>query len=98
MGKNFPSRSATSDAKIAKEGIMAAQHHFYDDIVRALEAGTLTEPFTCDEVERSCPGTEGLSRGFLDEHAVGNDAGNPELFEEVAPGRYRCSPLGDYAI
>ena len=75
-----------------------SEHHFYDDIVRALKDGSLSEPFTCDDVLKTCPGSEGLSRGFLDEHAMGNAQGNPELFEEVAPGRYRCSRLGDYAL
>jgi len=76
-----------------------AEHPLFGAIVEALKAGQICEPFTCGEVENACPALrEGLSQGFLDAHAVGNPEGNPELFEKVEPGKYRCSKIGDYAI
>jgi hypothetical protein len=75
------------------------EHPVLKAISEALREGTLTEPFSCEDVERTCclPG-ESLSRGFFDEHAVGNSAGNPELFECVAPGLYRRTHLADYGV
>lgn len=76
-----------------------AESSFYKAILGALEEGKMCEPFTCDDVEKACPGLKGgLSRGFLDAHAIGNQEGNPELFEELEAGKFRCSRIGDYAI
>ncbi len=76
-----------------------AEHHLLEAITEALREGTLAEPFSCEDVEKTCCLTgERVSRGFFDEHAVGNQSGNPELFECVAPGLYRRSHLADYGI
>jgi hypothetical protein len=74
-----------------------SEHHFYDKIMQALKEGTLSEPFCCDDVEQSCVGTEGFSQSYLEEHAVGNEKGNPELFIEEESGRYRCVRPSDYS-
>lgn len=72
------------------------ERRFYDKIVQALDSGLISEPFCCDDVERSCVGTEGFSESYIQDHVQGNDKGNPELFVEVEPGRYRCLRPSDY--
>ena len=42
-------------------------------------------------------GTEGFSQTYLEDHMIGNKKGNPELFAEEEPGRYRCVRPSDYS-
>ena len=74
-----------------------SEHHFYDKIVQSIREGTLSEPFCCDDVQQTCVGTEGFSQTYLEDHMVGNEKGNQELFVEEEPGRYRCVRPSDYS-
>jgi hypothetical protein len=65
-------------------------HRVYREIVAAVEAGQLAEPFSAADVCRACPGIpEGTPGTFLPKHRWGNPGGNTELFERVGRGRYR---------
>jgi hypothetical protein len=67
------------------------QHRVYSAIVSAVQAGTLAEPFSAASFKRACPGLgAGTYNAFLHKHSRGNPGGNSELFERVAPGRFRC--------
>jgi hypothetical protein len=63
---------------------------FASEIYAALRAGRLKEPFGPDDVKHACPGWAATTYTvFLSKHAVGNPGKTTELFERVAPGRYR---------
>ncbi len=65
-------------------------HKVYSAIVEAVKSSRLSEPFSRKEFRRACPGLgEGTYQAFLDKHRRGNPGGNSELFEKVAPGRFR---------
>jgi hypothetical protein len=67
------------------------RHKVYEAIVRAIKVGQLTEPFTMQDFESSCPGFgNGTYNAFLYKHTKGNKGGNSELFKGVAPGKFRC--------
>ena len=62
---------------------------FATQIYAAVRAGRLKEPFGPGEVQRACPGWASRTYTvFLPKHAMGNGK-TTELFERVAPGRYR---------
>lgn len=66
---------------------------FAAQIYAAVREGRLKEPFGPDDVRCACP--DWASRtytNFLSKHAVGNPSQTTELFERVAPGRYRTLP------
>lgn len=66
-------------------------HKVYTAIVEAIRAGRLDEPFTNSDFKRACPGLGmGTYQAFLYKHSLGNPGGNSELFERVAPGRFRA--------
>lgn len=66
-------------------------HKVYSAIVTAIKNGTLQEPFTKSDFRKACPGFgDGTYNAFLDKHSKGNPGGNSELFERVAPGKFRC--------
>ena len=76
-----------------------ARHRVYKSIVEAVRNGTLKEPFTKDGFRRNCIGfAEGTYNAFLDKHSVGNPSGNSELFERVAPGKFRLVKPIKYGI
>jgi len=65
-------------------------HRVYRAIVNAVKAGKLKEPFSVEDFKRACPGFgEGTYNAFLYKHRRGNPKGNTELFERVAPGKFR---------
>jgi hypothetical protein len=67
------------------------EHRAYGSIVGAVRTGRLREPFSKQDFSRVCPGFgRGTYQAFLSKHALGNPGGASELFERVAPGRYRC--------
>jgi hypothetical protein len=67
------------------------KHKVYEAIVKAIKTGKLTEPFTMQDFQMSCPGLgNGTYNAFLYKHSKGNPGGNSELFERVAPGQFRC--------
>ena len=63
---------------------------FASQIFAAVRGGRLKEPFGPDDVRRACPDWALRSYTvFLSKHAVGNPSKTTELFERVAPSRYR---------
>jgi len=63
---------------------------FATQIYAAVRTGKLKEPFGPDDVRRACPGwASGSYPVFLIKHRVGNPGGTTELFQRIAPGRYR---------
>lgn len=76
-----------------------ASHRIYRCIVEAARSGKLKEPFTKDDFRRACPNFgEGTYNAFLDKHSVGNPGRNSELFERVAPGKFRLVRPIKYGI
>jgi hypothetical protein len=66
-------------------------HEVYSAIVGAVRDRRLSEPFTSSDFEAACPGFgPGTYNAFLHKHRRGNPGGNSELFELVAPGKFRC--------
>jgi len=66
-------------------------HRVYGAIVKAVKAGQLEEPFSQQDFRRACPGfAKGTYQAFLHKHRRGNPGGASELFELVAPGKFRC--------
>ena len=66
-------------------------HRVYLEIVRAIDARRLIEPFSSADFRRACPGFgEGTYNAFLYKHREGNPGNNSELFEKVAPGKFIC--------
>lgn len=66
-------------------------HRIYSAIVAAVKRGALIEPFSREHFRQACPGFgDGTYQAFLDKHRAGNPGGNTELFDRVAPGRFRC--------
>lgn len=67
------------------------QHKVYGSIVKAVKEGRLKEPFSQVDFQRHCPGLgDGTYQAFLHKHRRNNPGGNSELFELVAPGRFKC--------
>ena len=67
-----------------------ANHKVYSALVQAVKSGQLKEPFGQDEFRHACPGLgEGTYQAFLHKHRKGNPGGASELFEIVAPGKFR---------
>ena len=67
-----------------------SQHEVYSTIVNAVEAKRLVEPFGNNDFRSACPGLgNGTYQAFLYKHRRGNPGGNSELFEQVAPGKFR---------
>jgi hypothetical protein len=67
-----------------------ARQKVYSAIVNAVKADRLVEPFGRKEFRSACPGLgDGTYQAFLDKHRRGNPGGNSELFEKVAPGKFR---------
>jgi len=63
---------------------------FATQIYAAVRAGRLKEPFGPADVRLACPGwAQGTYSAFLTKHRVGNPEGTTELFQRVAPGRFR---------
>src|SRR5262249_17851371 len=74
---------------LRKGSVMA--HRVYEAIVTAVRTGRLIEPFSKDRFRSNCLGFgKGTYNAFLDKHSVGNPGNNSELFERVAPGKFRC--------
>ena len=66
-------------------------HRVYKSIVKEIKEENLVEPFTKLEFQACCPGLgNGTYNDYLNKHAVGNRRHNPELFERVGPGQFRC--------
>ena len=66
-------------------------HKVYNAIVSAIKNGSPKEPFDKKDFESACPGFgDGTYNAFLDKHSKGNPGGNSELFERVAPGKFKC--------
>ena len=66
---------------------------FASQVYAAVKGGRLGEPFGPEDVRRACPGWAPRTYTvFLSKHALGNPGKNTELFERVAPGRYRTLP------
>lgn len=67
-----------------------AGYKVYGCIVKAVKSDKLREPFTKIDFAKTCPNFgEGTYVAFLDKHRVGNPGGNSELFEKVAPGKFK---------
>jgi len=63
---------------------------FASQIYAAVRAQRLAEPLNARAVRLACPGWAAESyHVFLAKHAVGSPSGDTELFERMAPGRYR---------
>ena len=77
--------------RVAGRVMMTEQpHRVYRAIVEAWKRKRLREPFTKDDFREACPGFgDGTYNAFLHKHRRGNPAGTSELFELVAPGRFR---------
>ena len=70
-----------------------AMKEFASQIYAAINEDRLNEPFGPDDVKRACPGWANHTyTNFLPKHAIDNPGKNTELFERVAPGRYRALP------
>ena len=66
-------------------------HRVYSAIVQAVKERHLSEPFTKKDFESVCAGFKpGTYNAFLHKHRKGNPGGVSELFELVAPGKFRC--------
>ena len=66
------------------------KHKVYSQIIRAKTTGQLLEPFGIADFRLVCPGLgEGTYQAFLYKHRLGNSGGNSELFELVAPRKFR---------
>jgi len=66
---------------------------FATQIYTAVKNGRLKEPFGPDDVQRACPGwAQRTYTNFLSKHALGNPSKTSELFQRIAPGRYRTIP------
>ena len=66
-------------------------HRVYTAIVNAVKSSRLTEPFSQADFRAACPGLGGGTyNAFLHKHARGNPNGDSELFERIAPGRFKC--------
>ena len=66
-------------------------HRVYSAIVQAVKEHRLSEPFSKDDFKSACPESgEGTYNAFLHKHRKGNPGGTSELFELVAPGKFRC--------
>lgn len=67
------------------------KHRVYGEIIKAVKAGILKEPFTVRDFKISCPDLgDGTYSAFLYKHRTGNPSANTELFERVSRGRFRC--------
>ncbi len=65
-------------------------HKVYGLIVQGIKQGKILEPFDRSDFRKACPGLgEGTYKAFLDKHRKGNPGGNSELFEKVAPGKFK---------
>ncbi len=65
------------------------QHKVYRALIDAVKRGQLEEPFGVKEFRTSCPNLgKGTYRAFLWKHSVGNGK-ETELFDKVAPGRFK---------
>jgi hypothetical protein len=74
-------------------------HEVYRAIVGAIRTEVLREPFSKENFRAACPGFgDGTYNAFLDEHRRGNQGGNPELFERVSPGQFKCLRPFRYGI
>lgn len=68
----------------------------FANIVSAIKAGKLKEPFTERDFRQACPGLpEGTYRAFLHKHARANTGQYSNLFERVAPGKFICIKDGE---
>lgn len=66
------------------------QHKVYLNIVKAIKAQQLIEPFSKNDFKSNCPGFgEGTYKAFLYKHRKGNLGGNTELFELISKGKFR---------
>jgi hypothetical protein len=73
------------------EGSMA-NHLVYSKIIKAMKSRNLVEPFSINDFRFACPGFgNGTYKAFLYKHRKGNPSGNIELFDLVAPGKFRLS-------
>ncbi len=67
------------------------RHRTYAAIVKAVKAGTIKEPFTVKDLRNGGLGIpDGTCGTFPHKHALGNPDSQSELFERVAPGKFRC--------
>ena len=67
-----------------------ANHKVYSAIVATVKEGKLKEPFSQKDFRQACPGfAEGTYNAFLHKHRKGNPGGASELFDKVAPGKFR---------
>ena len=67
------------------------KHEVYGAIVRAINEGTLNEPFKAEDFKNACPGfADNTYNVFLHKHARGNPGNVSILFERVAPSTFRC--------
>ena len=74
-------------------------HEVYRSIVKAVNSGSLKEPFKAADVKAVCPGfADGTYSTFLSKHRRGNPRGKWELFERVAIGRFRLLKPIRYGI
>lgn len=74
-------------------------HEVYSAIVKAVDSGSLSEPFRAADVKAACPGfADGTYSTFLPKHRKGNPKAKPELFERVARGLYRQLKPFKYGI
>ncbi len=75
------------------------EHKVYKNIVKAVNDEKLNEPFTNDDFREACPGLgEGTYNAFLHKHRINNPGGNSELFEKVAPGKFKLVRPIKYGI
>jgi len=71
--------------------VTTVAHKVYEAIVRAVRSGALSEPFSRDDFRAACRGFgAGTYNAFLDKHSRRNPGGNSELFDRVAPGKFKC--------
>jgi len=64
-------------------------HRVYSAIVKAVELGSLVEPFSINDFRKACPGfAEGTYKAFPYKHKLGNGS-TSELFVKVGIGRFK---------
>jgi hypothetical protein len=74
-------------------------HKVYEKIIKALNEGTLIEPFSTIDFQKACEGLgAGTYKAFLYKHKIGNKGNNSELFEQVGVNKFKVVRPFNYGL